>query len=123
MENVDRVVAMLQEAGIEVSVTNRRSWAGHDYKRPSYAKPPDRESWPQVWIVKAEDQPRARALLREAGIEPATRFAEELANARASGPEAAAMRRSAVAWRIRIFLLAVILLLIILNALHVLPLF
>jgi hypothetical protein len=62
-------------------------------------------------------------LLREAGIEPATRFAEELAQARASGPEVAANRRSAVAWRIRLVLLAVIVLLIILNALHILPLF
>jgi len=122
VENVDRVVALMHEAGIETSVTNRRSWAGHDYRRPSYSSPPERDDWPQVWIVKAEDQPRARALLREVGIEPATRFADELAQAR-SGPEAAAAKRKAIAWRIRIFLLAVIIVLIVLNALHVLDIF
>ena len=113
---------MLGEAGIETSVTNHRSWAGRDYKRASYSSPPDRDSWPQVWIVRAEDQPRARALLREAGIEPATRFAEELAQSR-SAPDASAARRKALAWRIRLFLLAVIVVLILLNAFHVLPLF
>jgi hypothetical protein len=122
VENVDRVVAMLQEAGIETSVTNRKAWAGHDYKRASYSSPPDPDAWPQVWIVRAEDQPRARALLRDAGIAPATRFAEDLEQAR-SGPSAAAMKRKAIAWRIRLFLLATIVVLIVLNALHVLNLF
>jgi len=122
VENVERVVAMLRDAGIQTSVTNHRSWAGRDYKRASYSSPPERDSWPQVWIVKAEDQPRARALLRDAGIEPATRFAEELALARSS-PEAAAGKRKAIAWRIRIFLLAVIVVLILLNAFHVLNIF
>ena len=56
VENVDRVVAMLNDAGIATSVTNRRAYAGHDYRRPSYAKPPDRETWPQVWVVNANDQ-------------------------------------------------------------------
>jgi hypothetical protein len=122
VENVERVVKMLGDAGIETSVTNHRSWAGRDYRRSSYASPPERDTWPQVWIVRAEDQPKARALLREAGIEPATRFAEELAQSRA-GPEAAASRRKALAWRIRLILLAVIAALILLNAFHVLPLF
>lgn len=123
VENIDRVVAMLGEAGIETSVTNRRSYAGHDYKRPSYASPPDREAWPQVWIVKAEDQPKARALLREAGIEPATRFAAELAQARSEPVVDAAKRRNVLVWRIRLALLAAIALLILLNAIHVLHLF
>ena len=68
VENVDRVVALLGEAGIQTSVTNRRSYAGHDYKRPSYATPSERDSWPQVWIVKAEDQPKARALSSSSAI-------------------------------------------------------
>ena len=122
VENVDRVIAMLRDAGIETSVTNRKAWAGHDYKRASYSSPPDRDDWPQVWIVKAEDQPRARALLRDAGIAPATRFADDLEQAR-SGPGAAATQRRAIAWRIRLFLLATIVVLILLNALHVLNLF
>ena len=121
VENVDRVVAMLNEAGIATSVTNRRAYAGHDYRRPSYAKPPDRDSWPQVWVVNANDQSRARALLREAGVEPPTRFADELAQSRGEAtPEA---KRNALVWRLRVFLLAVIVTLVILNAAGVLKLY
>jgi hypothetical protein len=118
VENVERIVAMMREAGIETSVTNRRAYAGHDYRRPSYALPPDRDEWPTVWIVKAEDQPRARALLREIGIEPATRFADELAQARQpeTGPEAEAARRKELIWRVRFGLIIVIAALILLNA-------
>ena len=122
VENVERVVAMLREAGIETSVTNHRSWAGRDFRRPSYSNPAASDTWPQVWIVKAEDQPKARALLRDAGIEPATRFAEELAQSRSGGTDAA-VKRKAIAWRIRLFLLTVIAVLIFLNAVHVLHLF
>ena len=122
MENVDRVLTLLREAGIETSVTNRRAWAGHDYRRASYASPPDRDSWPQIWIVKAEDQPRARALLREAGIEPATRFADELAKAREPAPDIQS-RRNALVWRIRLLLIGAIAVLIVLNALGVMKLF
>lgn len=121
VENVDRVVAMLNEAGIATSVTNRRAYAGHDYRRPSYAKPPDRDSWPQVWVVNANDQSRARALLREAGVEPPTRFADELAQSRGEAtPEA---KRNALVWRVRVILLAIIVTLVILNAAGVLKLY
>src|SRR5436305_1323147 len=41
---------------------------------------PNAETWPRVWIVKAEDQPRARQLMRDAGIQPAVRHAQELAS-------------------------------------------
>lgn len=82
VENIERVIAMFSQAGIQTSVTNHRPWAGHDFKGPSYSTRGGRDRWPQVWIVKAEDQPRARAMLREAGIEPATRFAEELEKSR-----------------------------------------
>jgi hypothetical protein len=118
VENVERVVALLAEAGIQTSVTNRRAYAGHDYKGPSYSARPDPGSWPQVWVVNAEDQPRARALLREIGVEPAIRFADELQRARAA-PNAED-RRSALGWKIRIALLGVIALLITLHLLNVL---
>ncbi|MGA9332972.1 MAG: hypothetical protein WBV39_01725 [Rudaea sp.] len=108
MENVDRVVAMFAEAGIETRVTNRRPWAGHDYKRPSYSNRDDRNEWPQVWIVKAEDQPRARAMLREAGIEPTTRFAEDLAKSRTS---TAAKTSASLRVYLRLALIAAILVL------------
>jgi len=118
VENVDRVVALLAEAGIETSVTNRRAWARHDFKGPSYASRPDPSTWPQVWVVKAEDQPRARELLREIGIEPATRFADELQRSRTA--PAAGDRHGALAWKLRIGLLAIIALMIVLHLIGVL---
>jgi hypothetical protein len=113
VENVQRVVAMLGEAGIATSVTNRRTWAGHDYKRHSYSARQDSGEWPQVWVVNAEDQPRARALLREAGIEPAVRHAEELARSRSA--TAAPDRRHALALYLRLSLLVAITILIVLR--------
>ena len=118
VENVERVVALLAEAGIQTSVTNRRAYAGHDYKGPSYASSPDPSTWPQVWVVNAEDQPRARALLREIGVEPATRFADELQRSRME--PAAADKRNVLAWKLRIGLLAAIGVLIILHVVGVL---
>jgi hypothetical protein len=113
VENVERVVAMLGEAGIATSVTNRRSWAGHDFRRPSYSARQDSGEWPQVWVVNAEDQPRARALMREAGIEPAIRHAEELARARSSA--ATPDRRRSLALVLRLALLGAIAVLIMLH--------
>ena len=63
-ENIDRVVALLAEHGIETSVTNRSNYNRQSYQRFSYsARQDSRDSWPQVWITKADDHTRARALL------------------------------------------------------------
>ena len=112
VENVDRVVAMMAQAGIDTSVTNRRTWGGTDFRRPSYSAKQDPDSWPQVWIVKAEDQPRARALMREAGIEPAVRHAQELAQSRRP---ASAAPRNPLAIYLRLALIAAIALIIVLR--------
>ena len=118
MENVQRVVELFNEAGIETRVTNRRAYSGHDYKGPSYANRPDPSTWPQVWVVNAEDQPRARALLREIGVEPATRFADDLQRSRTQ--PAGEDKRNALAWKLRIALLGAIGVLIILHVVGVL---
>lgn len=121
-ENVDRVVALLRDAGIETTVTNRRNYQGHDYRGPSYTGKIDSSTWPQVWVVHSADQTRARALLREVGVEPATRFAEEVAQAREK--EASPQRRRlSFAWGARTILLLVIILVLALNALGVIKLF
>ncbi len=112
VENVARVVALLGEAGIATSVTNRRSWGGHDFKRHSYSARQDSAEWPQVWVVNAEDQPRARALLREAGVEPATRHAEELARSRQAATPG---QRRSFAIYLRLALLGVIAILVVLH--------
>lgn len=70
LENIERMVALLAEHGIETRVTEKPA-----YQRPSYSRPSFRDSntqaWPKVWIVDADDLPRARELLRGMGIETA----------------------------------------------------
>lgn len=116
VENVERIVTLLNEQGIETRVTNHRSWAGRDYKRSSYSSRSDSSEWPQVWVVKAEDQPKARALLREAGIAPAVRFSDELARSRAPRGDHA---RNAFSMYVRLGLLGAIVILILLHAFSV----
>ncbi|HJP98068.1 MAG TPA: hypothetical protein VJ862_05835 [Rhodanobacteraceae bacterium] len=83
MENIDRLVAVMVENGIATKVTNRRAYAGSSYRRFSYARPGHSDNWPAVWVCHASDHTRARKLLRDMGIEPVTRYAEELAAYRA----------------------------------------
>ncbi|KAB2899706.1 MAG: hypothetical protein DWB45_05590 [Xanthomonadales bacterium] len=117
MENIDRVVALMAEHGIQTSVGNRRGYQGADWKRFSYTARADRDSWPNVSVVRAQDQTLARKLLREAGIEPATRFADELAAARGVGDPSTHRRASS---RIKLVVLALICGICILIALQML---
>lgn len=104
-ENVQRVVALLGENHIATTVRNRQDWQGGQWKRFSYTQGGASESWGQVWVVDSNDQTRAREILREAGLEPATRFADELAAARTPGDP---QRRKANTMRMRMILLGLI---------------
>lgn len=106
-QNIDRVIALLGEHGIQTTVINRRSYQGSDWKRFSYSQRAESDSWPQVWAVNANDQTRARELLREAGLEPATRYADELAASRQPATTGDARHR-AVASRARLTALAIV---------------
>ena len=98
-ENIDRVVALLAEHGIETTITGRSNWNRPSYQRFSYSqRNENRESWPQVWVNRADDYTQARALMRGIGIEPLVRHGEELTLARNPTPE---MRRASVATRVR----------------------
>ena len=121
-ENIDRVVALLREAGIETSVENRSNYAGHDYKGPSYGGKSRRESWAQVWVVHSRDKASARAMLREIAIEPPIRYAEELERAR-SKQRSPQQRRLRFAWSVRTALLVVVAAFLILNWLGIIRLF
>jgi hypothetical protein len=79
IENVERLVAVMAEHGIATKVTNRRAYDSKSYSRFSYARPGHSDNWPAVWVKHAGDHTRARQLMREIGIEPVTRYAEELA--------------------------------------------
>lgn len=105
-ENIDRVIALMDEHGIETTVSNRSSYKGGEWKRFSYSNKPDASTWPQVWVVNANDQTRARELLREAGIEPPVRYAEELAASRE--PLTGQSRHRAVAARMRMIALSLV---------------
>jgi hypothetical protein len=105
-ENIDRVAAMLTEQGIACTIENRSNYRRQTYQRFSYSqRNEDRDNWAQVWVTRADDYTRARALLKELGIEPVVRHGEELALARNPTPD---MKRQSTATRIRrIVMLAV----------------
>jgi len=68
LENVEAVAKLLEEAGIEVKVSEDRSYKGTRRRQFSYRENANDGPDPQVWVIKAEDQPKARAMLREAGL-------------------------------------------------------
>lgn len=75
LENVERVADMLRAEGIEVQISNGRSYKGNRRGTFSYR---DQAAGPRpaVWVTRSEDQPRARALLRDTGLlqtQPSTR--------------------------------------------------
>jgi hypothetical protein len=105
-ENIDRVAALLADNGIACTIENRSNYRKPSYQRFSYSqRSENRDNWAQVWVTRADDYTRARALLKELGIEPVVRHGEELALARNATPE---MKRQSVAIRMRrIVMLAV----------------
>ena len=68
LANVEGVAKMLEDAGIEVRITGGRSYQSAWSGRRTYRDPEDGGSHPAVWVLKSEDQPRARQMLRDAGM-------------------------------------------------------
>jgi len=107
VENAEGVAQILREAGIEVRITNGRSYHSRRRSQFSYTDKHDDGKLPTVWVVRADDQPRARDILRDARLLDTTRRDHPIAEyafrdtpAQADGPH--------WAWRIRIALLLVI---------------
>src|SRR5688572_16615746 len=75
LENAERVARLLEDAGIEVRITNGRSYKGAIRGNFSYRGEGTR--MPEVWVIRSADQPRARAMLREAGLMDSTRNAPD----------------------------------------------
>lgn len=111
-ENVEGVAALLREHDIEVRIRNGRSYKGNRRGAFSYTDRAPGKPRPEVWVVKSEDQPRARALLREAGLLEDTRLPRQTPDGAAAGlpgmPDPAAGQRRAM--RIRVALVALIVL-------------
>ena len=71
LENVERVAALLGEAGIDTWISNGRSYKGRNRRNFSFRDNAQEPS--AVWLVQPGDVGRATALLREAGLITTTR--------------------------------------------------
>lgn len=71
LENVEGVARLLEEAGIEVRITDGRSYRGN--RRGTFSYRDANAPKPAVWVVKSDDQVRAREILRGAGLIDSTR--------------------------------------------------
>lgn len=114
LENVEAVAAMLRAEGIQVRITNDRSYRGNRRSTFTYRQQDEAPPESAVWIVNADQQPRARQLLREAGLLDSSREGASsylplsvLKDASAD-PQSKSRRRT----RIKLGLLALILLVI-----------
>ena len=115
-ENVEGVAALLRAEGIEVKITDGRSYKGNRRGTFKYSEP-DRGPQPAVWVVRSEDQPRARALLREAHLLESTRASDNflgVGNIDAGSP-AAGPDPQKKAMRIKVLLIIAILVVVILQ--------
>lgn len=74
IENVEAVAKLLADEGIEVRISDGRSYKGN--RRGTFSYSDDNAKRPAVWVVQSEDQVRARELLRQAGLLDSTRPGE-----------------------------------------------
>jgi len=107
IETVEGVAKLLTDAGIPVHISNGRSYHSKRGGQFSYTEPVKAQLQPAVWVRHADDQPRARELLREAGLLESTRpgYAPTLTF---NSPQDEATPQRSWAWRIRLILLALI---------------
>jgi hypothetical protein len=73
LENVERVAQILRDAGIQTRITHGRSYKGGLRGDFSYIDHTRSEPIPAVWVVRSEDQPAAREILRNSGLLDSTR--------------------------------------------------
>lgn len=86
LENVEAVARLLADDGIEIRVSNGRSYRGGIRGDFSYREGSSDKPRAAVWVLRAEQQPRARELLRGAGLlqtgrDPSASFLPDVADA------------------------------------------
>lgn len=108
IETVEGVAALLKDAGIEVYLANGRSYHSKRGGQFSYAEPMKLKQQPSVWVTRAEDQPRARQILRDAGLLASTRPGQGDPLVFAGGEQPEEPKKRSLAWRIRVGLLIAI---------------
>ena len=68
LENVEAVAKLLADAGIEVRIENGRTFRSSIRGNFSYRDGGSADPKPAVWVVRSDDQPHARQLLRDNGL-------------------------------------------------------
>lgn len=107
LETVEGVARLMEDAGIAVHISNGRSYKGGMGGQFSFSDPKPARKQPALWIKHPVDQPRAREILREAGLLDSTRPGQGSNYVfRESGDEAP--RRGNWGWRLRAALLLLI---------------
>jgi len=111
-ENVERVAQMLEDAGIQTKISNRPGFRHATKRDYSYTGKAPEYTWSAVWVIKADDQPLARKMLREAGLWETERERNEAASLPSyTGIEPAPPAPQRTASRVRIALFVVTLIL------------
>ncbi|PPT74917.1 pathogenicity-like protein [Xanthomonas arboricola pv. populi] len=109
IETAEGVADLLRNAGIDVRMSNGRSYESKRSGQFSYLEQGNAQAYPTVWIVHADDQPRARDLLRDARLLDTTR--RDLPNVEYTfrdGENGSSTSARSWAWRMRLVLLLVI---------------
>lgn len=68
LENVEAVAELLRARDIEIRISNGRSYRSAIRGNFSYRDQAQSGPQPAVWVVRSEQQPQARRLLRDAGL-------------------------------------------------------
>lgn len=68
LENVERAAKLLEDAGIEVWISNGRSYKGSRRRHFSYRNNAPDQRPAAVWVVRSDDQPLARQIMIDAGL-------------------------------------------------------
>lgn len=108
VETVEGVAKLLRDAGIDVRITNGRSYHSKRGSQFSYLDTSKATTHPTLWVVHADDQPRAREILRDARLLETTRRDHPTAEFAFRDQSGEIAPRRNWAWRIRIGLLLVI---------------
>ena len=108
VETVEGVAKLLREAGIEVRITNGRSYHSKRGSQFSYLDTSKATTHPTLWVVHANDQPRAREILRDARLLETTRRDHPTAEFAFRDQVAETAPSRNWAWRLRIGLLLLI---------------
>jgi hypothetical protein len=107
VETVEGVAELLERNGIETYISNGRSYQGKRGSQFSYSEPVGKQKQPTVWVRHADDQPRAREILREQGLLGSTRPGQSRL-LEFGEPDDAPDNKRRWATRIRLVLLALI---------------